>query len=125
VSVSERNTTPLLLQAAPQFDRVLDDPVVDHGDATGGVAMGVGVEVAGLAMGGPAGVGDAQAALHLHGQQGLQFANLALLLVHLQGAVAGDGQAGGVIAAVFQAAQPLHQDRHGVLRADISDDPAH
>ena len=42
----------------PQLGVVLDDPVVDEGDAAGAVDMGMGVLGGGAAVGGPAGVAD-------------------------------------------------------------------
>ena len=37
----------------------------------------------------------------------------------------GDGDAGGVVAAVFEAAQAFDDDGDGGLRADVSDDSTH
>ena len=59
MSVSLVNCEPLLTQFLPEREEVLDDPVVDHGDVTGRVRVGMGVEVGRRAMGGPAGVADA------------------------------------------------------------------
>ena len=41
---------------------VFDDAVVDQGDSAGVVGVGVGVDLGGRAVGGPAGVGHADAA---------------------------------------------------------------
>ena len=52
----------LLLQLLLQGDEVFDDAVVDHGELAALAHMGMGVDVVGLAVGGPAGVSDAQGA---------------------------------------------------------------
>ena len=48
---------------ALQVEVVFDDAVVDHNDAAGAVAMGVGVLFGGAAVRGPAGVADAECAM--------------------------------------------------------------
>jgi hypothetical protein len=58
------------LQELAQHGVVLDDAVVHHRQAPGTVDVRVGVDLARLAVGRPAGVGDAQAA----GEQGLALA---------------------------------------------------
>ena len=40
-------------------------------------------------------------------------------------AVDDDGDAGRVVAAIFEPPQPVDQDGHDFLRSDVSDDPAH
>ena len=52
----------LVEQLLLQLDVVFDDAVVDHGDAAALADMGVGVDVVGLPVGGPAGVADAHVA---------------------------------------------------------------
>ena len=47
------------LEPVAQLAEVLDDPVVDDGDVAGAVLVGMGVEVVRAAVGGPAGVGEA------------------------------------------------------------------
>ncbi len=49
-------------QLGAQHGEVLDDPVVDDGDPSGGVAVRVGVAIGGSAVGGPTGVAQAGAA---------------------------------------------------------------
>ena len=48
---------------ALEVEVVFDDAVVDDDDAAGAVAMGVGVLFGGAAVGGPAGVADAEGAV--------------------------------------------------------------
>ena len=38
---------------------------------------------------------------------------------------AADGDAGRVVAAVFEAPEPLNDDRNDLLTADVADDSAH
>ena len=84
VSVSERNSTPSASSLRAQVGGVVDDAVVDDGDLALGVQVRVGVHVGGGAVGGPAGVGDAGGALEARGDLGLQVADAALGLDHLQ-----------------------------------------
>jgi hypothetical protein len=90
---------------------VLDDAVVHQGAAVT-TDMGVGVALRRLAVGGPAGVGDAKFT-----RQGLLVHGLGQALDLAQGAntaqLARGGQdrhAGGVVAPVFQPAQPFQEN---------------
>ena len=112
-------------ELGPQLVGVLEDAVVDDRDAALGVDVGVGVDVARRPVGGPARVGDADRPVDALGQAGGHVAHTTLGLVHAQRAVLDHGHAGRVIAAVLEPLQPLHQDRHAVAPADVSDDPAH
>ena len=58
VSVAEVIVWPLGHQLGAQGGVVLDDPVVDDGQAPGAVEVGVGVLRRRVAVGGPAGVAD-------------------------------------------------------------------
>ena len=58
VSVPEVNVCPLATKPACSSSVVLDDPVVDEGEAAGAVGVGVGVLLGRVAVGGPAGVPD-------------------------------------------------------------------
>ena len=74
----------------------------------------------------PAGVGDAGAALRAVGVDvGGQLGHARRAARPAQLAVLVHGDAAGVVAAVFEAAQALDQDRDDVARADGSDDSAH
>ncbi len=86
--------------------------------------MRVRVAGGGRAVGGPAGVGDAG--------EGLQVVRLRVELGHarhaagaLQPAVGIDGDAAGVIAAIFQAAQALDQHRNDIALRHGADDSTH
>ena len=113
------------LQLGAQFVMVLDDAVVHQGD-TITREMRVGVVDRRYTVGGPTGVGDAGARLHivlrdLHPQLGhpagaAGAAQLATL-VH--------GHAARVVAPVLQPLQALDQDRDDVAVADRCDDATH
>ena len=104
---------------------VLDDAVVDHGDARGGLVR-VGVGLGDRAVGGPAGVGDAGVAFGGGlGQQLIELGHLAHAAALLQGAVAQHGEAGGIIAAVFEAVQAFEQDGRHIALGHSADNAAH
>ena len=110
-----------------QADVVLDDAVVHDDDLAGAVAMGMGVLFRRTAVRGPAGVADAVGAVErLQADDLFQVAQLALGAAHLQAfAVAGDGDAGRVIAAILQPPQAVDDDGNDLLLAYITDDAAH
>ena len=113
----------LLLQA----DVVLHDAVVDDDDLSGAVTMRMRVLLGRTSVRGPAGVADAVGAIErLQPDDLFQIAQLALSAAHLQAvSVAADGDAGGVIAAIFEAAQAINDDRYNSLVPDVSNNPAH
>ena len=78
-------------------------------------------------MGGPAGVADAVGAIERLEADGLfQVAQLAFGAANLQlVSVAGDGDSGRVVAAIFQPPQAINDDRNDLLFADVSDDATH
>ena len=117
----------LFQQLLFQLRVVFDDAVVHHGEAAALADLRVGVGVVGLAVGGPAGMADADNAGHglaLVRQVG-QRLQTALGLLHTQTVRTAHGHTGGVIAPVFQPAQSLQQQRRGLLRSYISYDSTH
>ena len=105
---------------------------MDDDEGAGAVAVGVGVLFGGAAVGGPAGMADAEGALDGVGAEDVgevaEFAWGAAELEGVDDAVgggAGDGDAGGVIAAVFEAGEAFHNDVDGGFGADVSNDSAH
>src|SRR5690606_18241038 len=104
---------------------VLDDAVVDQGQlAMADVRVGVGLGHA--AMGGPAGVADAQHAVEVLGGGGMLHLRHAAGAAHPADAPGLDhGQAGRVIAAVFQALESLDQDRNHIAIRDRANNAAH
>ena len=115
-----------LLELFAQLFVVLDDAVVnDREAAERDVRMRV--ALGRDAVRGPARVRDADLAVRGVGfDRVLEHLDLAdgAQALELGGAVE-HGDAGGVVAAVFEAAQPLHQDRDDVALSDGSDDAAH
>jgi len=132
------------LQLCAQLLMVLDDAVVHQGHTAGARRVGrrlaatmaemrVGVVHHRRTMRGPARVGDAGGALqavlrHLLQQLGhARRAARAPQAAHGLLAQAGlmHGHAAGVVAAVFQPLQALHQDGNDVARGNRADDAAH
>src|SRR5271166_17884 len=113
----------LLLQA----DVVLDDAVVDDHDLSGAVTVRMRVFFGGTSVRGPARVADSVGAVErLQADDLFQVAQLALGAPHLQAiSIAGNGNAGGVISAIFETAQAIQDDRHNSLVSDVSNNPAH
>ena len=89
--------------------------------------MGMGVHLIGLAMGGPACVGDAyMAADVLAIGESLQVGDLAFGLIHIQHVgIIEQRHAGTVVATIFKTFQALNQNRIGVLMAQISNYSTH
>jgi hypothetical protein len=56
---------------------------------------------------------------------GFQIAQLADGALDEDALFAQDGQAGRVVAAIFQAPQAIDDDRSGWPRAEVTDDPTH
>ena len=104
---------------------VLDDAVVHHRQVAG--EMRVGVTLARCAVGGPAGVGDAQATDQRFGfQGGFQLADFARATHALEFFVIGeDRHTGAVIATVFQALEAFEQDGGDVTFCDCADNSTH
>ena len=115
---------PLRLQLRPELAVVLDDAVVDHRDAAGGVRVGIGF--AGRAMGGPAGVADANCAADgAPGDQTFELDELALGAAKLDQAVGERRETRRIVAAVFEAPQPVEDVWRRLIRAGDTDDSAH
>ena len=110
----------LLLERFAQLAKVLDDAVVDHGDAIGRVRMRV--VLGRLAVGGPAGVPDPVWPAERFGIQPLfEILQLALGAAALEVTAFQRGDAGGIIAAIFKPLEWIHQllrDRSASQNAD-------
>ena len=105
VSVSLRKTKPSAWSCLLEGGVVLDDAVVDDGDLAVAAEVRVGVGVGGAAVRGPARVADAlDAGRRLLLEQLGQFGDAAGTLAEVQLRAGQGGQAGAVVAAVFQAA---------------------
>ena len=114
-------------QAPPQRGAVLDDAVVNDGDAAVAADVRVGVGVGGRPVRRPARVADPHAA---GGgplpQAGDQVGDAAGPLAHVHLARPGQRrQARAVVAAVLQPAQAFRQHRLRLTTADVTNDAAH
>ncbi len=111
------------------FERIVifDDAIVDHGNPARLVGMGMGIDVGGRAMGGPAGVANADATGNRFGLQQRRetLADASHPLAHGEAIAVQHGHSGAVVAAIFQPAQPFQQDGRRRLFTDISDDATH
>ncbi len=78
VSVSVTKVWPAAVSSCFEGEVVFDDAVVDDDEGAGAVAVGVGVLFGGAAVGGPAGVADAEGAVDgVVGDDGFEVAELA------------------------------------------------
>ena len=100
---------------------------MDEAEVAALAAVGVGIGGVGLAVGGPAGVGDADGAGGVLGSafllEGRHFAGG---LVDVEVAAGGNhGDAGRVVAAIFKTMEAFDQDGAGLLLPDVSYNSAH
>ena len=117
---------PLGLQFEPEFVVVLDDPVVNDGNAACTVHVRMRIGFGWRAMSGPAGVPDPRGAADGPGfQRKVKVCQLADGFPPVQRAVLQYGNACRVITAVFQALQPLHEKRNAVTRTGVTYNAAH
>ncbi len=129
---------PALTQLVAQGAVVLDDPVVNDGQASGAVEVGVGVLGRRMAMGGPAGVADARTVDGGCGHAGRRILVAARQLRqvgHRTGTVGRPGppdppvdderHPGRVVTPVFQLVQRAEDQREGVGLARDAKDAAH
>jgi hypothetical protein len=126
VSVSDLNTTPLE-QEFLQLHIVFDNAVVHHGHLAVLAHVGVGVELVGLAVGGPAGVADAGEAVKIRAVMGL-FTEIFYLsggFDHFDLVFVDHRHAGGIVAPVFKLFQSVQQQRGRLFGACISDYSTH
>ncbi len=113
-------------QALLERHVVLDDAVVDDHELARTVAVGVGVLLGGLAVGGPAGVSqghDARQGRLL--QDRVEVGQLAGRAAALDRAALGHGHAGRVIAPVLEALEAFQDERRGLPAPRVADDAAH
>ena len=114
-------------EGALEGEVVFDDAVVDNDEGATSVAVGMSVFFGRPAVGGPAGVADAERAVDGRvGDDGFEVAELAWGAAEFEPAGAtGYGDAGGVIAAVLQAAKTFNDDGDDRLRADVTNNSTH
>ena len=114
----------LALELVAQLAEILDDAVVDDGEAVGGVGMGV--AFGRPAVGGPARVADAAGAgERLAREPGLEIAQLALGAPAGQLAAFQRGDAGGVVAAVFEPLERVDERGRDRLTPENAHNSAH
>src|ERR1043166_8799897 len=105
---------------------VFDNAVVDHSQFSRPVAMRVSVGVAGQTVGSPTGMADAQRTGHgLLFQELCQALDSAHAFAHLQRAGIQSAKTRRVVAAIFQPAQALQQQRSCALVANVPYNAAH
>ena len=118
------------LQLLAQFGEVLDNAVVDDGDATVAAGVGMSVNDGGLAVGGPTGVADTASCVAIDiGKLALQTRNLTHAADNVEvrrGALAHlERDARGVIAAILHALKACDQDVLCNIRAGVANNSAH
>ena len=114
----------VLGQFVAQFGEVLDDAVMDHRNAFGEMRVRVGL--VGHAMGGPAGMADADvAAERLLAEQPLQIDELPGRPAPRQGAAIQRGDPGQVVAAIFEPFQGIDDQRRDAGMSDYCNDSTH
>ena len=124
VSVSEASVRPAATTSSRSSWEVLDDAVVDEGHPLGGVGMGV--LLVGHPVGRPAGVADADGAGQaVAAQKRFQVGELALGAAAFDAAVDQGGDAGRIVAPVFEPLEPLEEKGRDLGLADDAGDPAH
>ena len=124
MSVSLLKLRALLLQHLAQFAEILDDAVVDDGDVVGRMRMRV--VLGRLAVGGPARVSDAGMARERLGPQArLEILQLAFGAAALEMVAFQRGDARGIVAAIFEALERIHQLLRDRAAPENADNAAH
>jgi hypothetical protein len=106
---------------------IFDDSVVGQGKPPTGVKMRMSIFIGHFAMGRPTGMADPERAryrfprnqLGERGDSPRAFPRLDLMMS------IDDGDAGRVIAAIFEAPKPIEQNRRRFRAPDITDNSAH
>jgi hypothetical protein len=116
-----------LLKFFFEFEIVFDDAVVHHDNVARAIAVRVSILLGGTSVSGPAGVTNAVSAFD--GRLGDGFFQIAKFSrraadFEFAGAVH-DGDAGGVVAAVFEFAKALDNHGNDFFGTDVSEDSAH
>ena len=116
-----------LLELLPQLRVVLDDPVVDHGDPSGAVGVGVRVAIGRRPVGGPPRVAHRRGPRRrrIVPERGLELGELAGPPADRELPVREHGDTRRVVPPVLQPAQPGQDDRERLVGPDVADDAAH
>ena len=111
-------------QRLAQLAEILDDAVVNHGDAFGRMRMRV--VLGRLAVGGPAGMADAAMALQRRFLElGFEIFQFAFGAAAIEPVAFQRGDAGGIVTAIFKALERIHQPLRGRSASQNADNPAH
>ena len=114
----------LVLELVPQLAEILDDAVVDHGEAVGGVR--VRVAFGRPAVGCPTRVADADGAgERLAREPRLEIAQLALGTPAGKASVFQGGDAGRVISSVFEPLERVDERARDRLTSENAHNSAH
>src|SRR5215469_339762 len=110
-----------------QLDVIFDDTVVHHNDLAGAVPVRMRVFLGGTAVRGPSRVADSIDALNGSGSDRFfKIAEFAWCTPNLEfSVVAYNGDASGIISAVFEALQPIQDQRNDTFGANVADNSAH
>ncbi len=118
---------PLCFKLLPELGIVLDDTVVDNGELVIIAHVGMGIDIRGLPMGGPAGMADAGGAW-----KGRPSLRLVVQIFdhsdgfdHLNAILSQYRHAGGIVSSIFQLLQPVQQNGGRILAAGKSDNSTH
>src|SRR3954447_7512474 len=105
---------------------VFDDAVMNERNLAGGVVVRVRVLVIDLAVGGPPRVTDSEATARrfLRHQLG-QVANSSGALPRLNIFAVDDSDSGGIVSAIFKAAEAVQEDGSRFRTTDVTDNSAH
>src|SRR3954468_10558114 len=114
----------LLLELITQLAEILDNAVVYHRYLVGGVRMGI--AFGGAAVGCPAGVADADVSRQgLARELGLEIAQLALGSPAPGRPAIQSGDAGGIVASVFEPLERIDQRGGDRVTAENAHNSAH
>src|ERR1039458_4414403 len=115
------------LEAVLEGEVVFDDAIVNHDQRAVAIAVRVGVLFGGAPVRGPARMSYAESAFErVLADHFFQVAQLTLGAANGElVVVAIDGQAGGIVPAVFQALEAFQDDGDRFMRADVADNSAH
>ena len=123
VRLARKDPPPGLHLFAKRLE-ILDDPVVDDGDAVDDVRMSI--ADGRRSMGRPTRMGDADSADERRGiELPLEIVELALGPAALKPAIDDRAQTGTVITAIFEPPEAVHQPIRHFGPSDDSDNPTH
>jgi hypothetical protein len=121
---SESMATPLKTRF--QLEVILEDPVVDHGDASFAVAMGVSIRLRGTAVGRPTGMPEPAGTPERRIlDQLLQVGDLAYASATLERRLALHHDARRIVAAILETLETPEQNGNRIATTDVTNDSAH